>query len=553
MNRYRPGSETRNEPPRVEGDAALLGVIAKLSPEKIPEGYASAATNKIFASGAAETRAGILTPVCHRTGVSPLFGSGIYSDPSGVEYIVQVTANAVYLTRDGRNVQSVGVPTAVTAAVEVVQAFSVLLIFRGDSLAPWSWSGDMGDAFEEISQEDPGDGTTAIPNAVTAELMSNRLLVPNDRNNIAVSELLDYLRYDPTVNEFNVNSGSDDTIVRIFPFANNSLLVFKDQSISMISGIYGDLSSARLDQINREIGLVARKGVAMVGADVLFLATSGVYRVQQIIQDRIQTGSVPVSDPIEPLIRRISAGYHSTAVAAVLGRYFYLAVPIDGATRPNAILVYDTTSDAWQGIHTFPSGVAFDNLLISDWNGRKRLYAVDHTAARVHLMYEGRGDQVANTWYQISDSIDSRGYMLGDQGTKNFRRVTVMVTTWNPSMSLSLVLDGHNELKPLTPTPITKSRTRYYTQGTAAWDQSNANNDHANPKREDYSIDFSIAIAPGASGIDPDAKQSTIERRQTGARARWAAIRVSSTQGCCDVNGLEIEALSGSRTLHTQA
>ena len=230
-----------------------------------------------------------------------------------------------------------------------------------------------------------------------------------------------------------------------------------------------------------------------------------------------------------------------------------LPVPLDTATRPNAILVYDTVADAWQGIHSWPEGTAFDNLLITDWAGQKRLYGVDHSAARVHVLYEGLSDRIQDTENYITDGLSTRGYLLGENGIKNFRRVSVNVNTWNPRFRVRLTLDGQGEFVELSADPITKSRLAYYTHGTADWDPSNAADDHAHPKREDYSIDPATAIDPGASGIDPERKQTSLERRPCAVRARWASVRITNTRGACDISSVEIEAATAGRATKTQA
>ena len=578
MSRWRNPLSPLDDVQASDGDTAWIGVNAKLSRDKLAPGYAPAATNKLFVSGDAQTRGGTWTPVSHRSGAALLYGSGIYSDPDGVEWIAQAHAAGITFTRDGCSPFTITIPEVLAATVEFVQAFNELVVFRGEAAVQWVWEGELSGEFAFVSQISAGDGTVPMPKAVTAELYANRFFIPSGRDRITVSDLLDFTRCDSLLNEFNVNSGSDDALVRVFPFTNNSILVFKDQSTHVISNVYGDLTEVRLDQINGSIGCIARKSVAMVGGDVFFLSSNGVFRVQQILQDRLQTGAVPVSDPISPLLTRINSRFQHLCVAAVLGRYFYLAVPLDSATRPNALLVYDTVSDAWQGIHTWPTGVHFDNLLVTDWGGNKRLYGIDHTTAKVFVLYEGLTDRIGDTENQISDSLETRGYLLGDNGIKNFRRVGVNITTWNPSLTIAVLLDGQNEVKTLTSTPITKSPLAYYTHGTADWDASNVNDDHANPKREDYSIDPATAgvslldesgapilaedgtslivgygVDPNTSGIDPDRKQTCLERRPCSVRARWASIRITNTQGVCDISSVDVEAATAGRAVATHA
>lgn len=545
---------------RVDGDSVFLGVNAKLRRELLEPGWCASALNKVFSTGAAATRSGFRSPVCHRIGTASLpaitliRGSGIYSDPAGVEYIVHAGSDRAYFTREGSSGFSIPYTGLNTSdSIDVVQAFNQVLLFRGPGNVPWVWDGDINTTFVQAPQTSPGAGLSPIPGATTAELMANRLFVPYSRDQIAVSDLLDYTSYDAALNDFNVNSGSDDAIVRVFPFTNNSLLVFKDQSTHLISNIYGNLTQVRLDQINAEIGCAARRSVAMVGGDVFFLASDGVYRVQQIIQGRLQTGATPVSDPITPLIRRINENARGLCVGAVLGRYYYLAVPLDTATRPNVLLVYDTVTDAWQGIHQGPTGMAFDNLLISDWSGEKRLYGMFHGStaqAGAFLLYDGATDQWNGTEYAVTDQIETRGYTFQDHQPKVLRRLSVNVETWSPSLTVDLVTEGHNEVVSTGPA-LTKSRTRYYTHGVPDWNPSNTALDHATPRREDYSVDLSTPIVLDPPGVEFDARQVTLEKRAVSATARAVSLRIGNTQGACAVTATTVEAINPMRTLKT--
>lgn len=556
---------------RVDGDASFVGVNTKLARERLEPGWCAAALNKVFVNGSATTREGFRMPAEHRVGTAALpavtfvRGSGIYSDPDGVEYLVHAGSDRAYFTREGSSGFSIPYTGLVTSdPIDVVQAFNQVLLFRGPGKVPWVWDGELTTTFVEASQVDPGAGLSPIPGATTAELMGNRLFVPYSRDQIAVSDLLDYTAFDAALNDFNVNSGSDDAIVRVFPFTNNALLVFKDQSVHIISNIYGDLSQVRLDQINREIGCAARRSVAMVGGDVFFLSSNGVYRVQQIIADRLQTAATPVSDPITPLIRRINPGARGLCVGAVVGRYYYLAVPLDTATRPNALLVYDTVTDAWQGIHqgpatvspTDPAGIYFDNLLVSDWGGEKRLYGMfsgnsdpgGNAQSGAFLLYDGSNDEVGGLAYPIADQLETRGYTFSDHQSKVLRRISVNLETWAPSVMVDLLTDGYNETTSTGPA-ITKSRTRYYTHGVPDWNPSNAALDHATPRREDYSVDLAVPILLDPPGVDFDARQTLLEKRAVSATARSVSMRISNTQGVCAVTATTVEATNPQRTL----
>jgi len=320
----------------------------------------------------------------------------------------------------------------------------------------------------------------------------------------------------------------------------------------MLSNLVGTWSdNARLDVLNPQIGCAAEKSVATVGADVFFLSRTGVYRVLQVIQGRIQTAPVPVSDPIEPLIGRINWACADRAVAAVWGQYYLVAVPLDGATSNNVILRYNTVSDNWEGYDqpAFPWSVS--RLLITDYLGRKRLMAVDFggdgtdgtdgtngTNPRVFVLDEGRDDIAGGVPHPIADLLETRGYTLGRSvEEKQFRDVSVAVATWNPRYTLEAITDGVNEAVTLAGY-VTKSRTEYYHFGMPEYDASNANGDQGDYGRKDYSV-VPNGVHLG-EGIRLDLTQEWIEPQTLRATGRWVAFRITNNQGSCNVRAVRV-------------
>jgi len=485
--------------------------------------------------------------------VTAVYGSGIFSDPYGVEWMLVASNAGVHQLRDGHTPRLIATPEVMTGPVEFVQAFNVVLLFRGEDRSdgtktpPWRWSGVRGDAFETINQSDSGDGTSPIPNAKTAELVSNRLLVPYGRDNIAVSDILNYTRYDAALDDFNVNTGSEDVLVRLFAFTGTTVLVFKSQSLLALNNVTGDLSSVALQVINSNLGCVAAKSVATLGGDVLFLSATGVFRVQQIVQARLETAPLPVSDPIEPIIRRINWLAASGAHAIVHGRYYYLAVPLDGAARNNAVLVFNASTESWEGVHTFPEGVHFDRLHLTDWNFEKRVFAVDDAARRVHLLYEGRHDIIDGIPAEIPASVLTRGFALGEPGQKRFRRMRMRISTWNPTVSATLQNDGQNDTLTVVDGQV-KSRTRYNQFAKPPFVLTNVNNDHAAPGREDYSVQASDDFQLGSSGICFERTQSTQETQASTMTGRFCQILIRNTSGLIAIHQVEVEGAAADRS-----
>lgn len=526
----------------LDGDSAFVGVNLQDDPATLPAGIAAGALNMRFGTKRAASRLGHLTPVPFNIPTyGAIFGSGIYSDPDGSEWLMCAVADGVWFSRAGRYPFkiSLGTGLAITGYVDLVQCFDQVVLFRGVDLAPLSWSGDELLAFELIDLSTGDGGTNPIPNASTGELFANRLLVPSGRDAIAVSDVLDYTRYDAIQQEFRVNSGSDDSLVRIFPYSDTSLLIFKDQSIFLIANIYGDLSAVQLQEVSRELGCVARGSVVRAGTQVLFLSSGGVYSVEESQQLKLHAGATPISQPVDPLFRRINWAAAAGSQAVAFGDYCYFAVPLDGATENNAVIVLNTRTRQWEGYDTFGGAMGISRWHLTDWVDGKALFAVDHDRGRVLLMYVNRGEDVIGaTAYPISSWVRSRGYTLGDPKRKRFARAEAVLACAGASFGISAeTAAGERAIF----TGRTRSRTRYLVHGRTPWTNTNAGDDFATAGRGDYSVTTAAPFIP-KSGVNPNLLAEATERFEVRMMGRWCQLTVANVLGHLEVASLSVEA-----------
>jgi hypothetical protein len=327
-----------------DGDLAFRGVDMRVHPAQLPPGLVAFARNMRFRNGVAETRPGTAkigwTNHTDSTGIKPwgtVYGWGVFSDPvTGVQYSLVAADGGVHYTRSHNIAQQLTLPSGVTitAAVEFVQCFDVVVLFRGADLAPLVLR-NFNDGFELIDQTTTGTGTLDIPNASYGVLVANRLLIPHDNDLVAASDILDYTRY-TLFNDFRINQGEADRLIALKPFGPSTVVALKEQSVYAVSNVYGDLSDIRLSNVTRRYGCVARKSVVDVGTDLLWLSPLGVASLNLTSQNEVQAGgglgSQPMfSAPIQPLIDRINWNFASAAVGAFWDNKFYLAVPLDDA------------------------------------------------------------------------------------------------------------------------------------------------------------------------------------------------------------------------------
>lgn len=471
-----------------------------------------------------------------------IWGSGIYADQNKDEWLLLAMPGGVWLVADGRVPSLVPVPAPLAGPVEFTQFVDTLILWMGEGVTPLVWDGIAPAGFTAAPQSTTSAETLPIPGAVTAEVLGiNRMLIPVLQDQLLFTDILVYAQYDPALADFSARKGTDDVVVRVFPFVQGQIIVFKSRSISLLTNVTADLSAMQLEDVNRELGLVARKAVCWVGADVWFLSNNGVYSVQQIVQDRFFTDPVPASDPIAPVFReRVNWPAAAGAVAAVLEEYYWLAVPIDGSTVNNALLCYNTTSQNWEGWHTFPAGVEITDLQTVKWNGRRRLFAIDRTRGYIYLMEEGPVDRVGDNRYAITDRLTTRGYTCGTYDFKDFVRAEVNVGTWNPTYSISVDFDGVNETVQAVANR-TRSNTASFLFGNPGWVPDNSNDDHGAPKRQDYSVSLATPFEL-RSGIAFGLTQIIPERFAIRRRAKWMTVDIQSTGGICEGLQVNVEA-----------
>lgn len=574
MNRFR-AYFPRDEAPQTDGDPGWAGVNMRLDPARLPQGIASYALNKRFSKGRAETRRGTrLMAWAHRFvgGYNPedrvypygtIAGAGVFNDPLSAEsWLILATSNGVYRSRPGTMGLPVDLPAGQTipARVQLIQTYSGMVMLRGAGADPLYMT-DLDQGFQTIP-EASGISSVKMPRSSNGIYFQNRLFLVDARttqpyvDSVWVSDFgttTDVLEGSSAYNSFKINQGSADRLVGLYRFNDTTVLALKEDSVYVISQVFGDntelAQQARLDAVTTEYGCRAPRSVVQVGADVWFLAHyRGVVSVRQTEQNKLQGVDQPVSMDIDPLIKRIHWSMAGDAVAAFHDNKYYLAVPLDGASHNNAVLVYDTLTRQWAGLDQG------DSIKVRDWvkfsyGGSIRLGFVS-TDGFVYLYEDGFLDQVGGadgvkTYAGIQDRLLTRGYHGAVPGQKRIATVKASVRTWWPSLTVRGHLDGVAE-RVTVASNQTASRTQFVRpHGTPDYDTSNADDNQRQPWRGDYSIDPATPMVTG-SGVEPDLHQEAEYVWRLRSRGRYLQVEISNAQGRCEVAEVVVEATRGS-------
>jgi hypothetical protein len=257
-----------------------------------------------------------------------------------------------------------------------------------------------------------------------SEVITNRGVY----DEILISDILDADTYDQLNNQLKVTAGIADYLQFVHPFTDDNAVVFNRNSIHLLDGLSGSLTDISLKEITREAGLVAQKSVVTIGNKIFFLSDNGVYATQFGDLYNLRGAGLPLSDPIDPIIKRINPDYAQNAVAIYHDNRYFIAVPLDSATTNNAILVFNLLNQQWESIDIVAgSGWDVSNLISAGAGGVNKLYAVNRLGG-IHILDSREDDvdvvalgiAVPPTSVRPTSYAQTRQYSMGDTDRKKF-------------------------------------------------------------------------------------------------------------------------------------
>lgn len=560
MSRYRSTNAryaSINEAPNLLGDSSWVGIDEKTpDPTLLQPGYLRKAQNIRIENSSAITRPGMIyASSLNATSFGRIWGRGEFSDPNSIRWELIAVSSGVWLVADEFIPQFVSFPVSLTLSydVELVQAFNKVYLFQGTNANPMVWDGNVNHTF--VALPTPTAGKDPIPQADTAEFYANRLLIPFNKDRVAASDIGDYFNFNWNFNNFQINSGEADNLVRIFPWTKTDVIMFKTQGIHLAQNVTGDLTSLSLTPISKKLGLCGRRAVVQVGTEIYFMDISGVHKISQVFEGSPQAMVLPISEPIIKTLRMINWNAADGIRANYRRDRLYFAVPLGAnQTRNNALLVYNLVTNAWESVDRFKNtAFGIDELLDINYNGERRLFALDKMVGKFYLLEEGQLDLFAidgTGQTEIEVLVRTRGY--NGPGLRNsFRRVKLNLATWDPNISVTAIMDGVNRSKVLT-TNLTKDRTKYYTFDTPPWDQTNVNLDWEKEGRQDYSIVLPPSGMLLGNGVILDQKQEVWEPFYINMMGAYCELEISNTEGMFELRSVVFEDFEAERTDRTQ-
>ncbi|RMH25690.1 MAG: hypothetical protein D6692_10490 [Planctomycetota bacterium] len=244
-----------------------------------------------------------------------------------------------------------------TERVEMFAANERVYILRGLKRAPLVYD-PLGLApfpSAGLHELPPPSVGQALPPARTGAFQSNRIIQRYGLNELIFSDLFAW-SYASDAQIFTAESRGGGEIVRVWPYARNSLLVFKTDAVVQFVGVH-DLSTMRAERVYAASGCVAPDSVAQSGDRVFYLSARGV-EVLTVDSDGLVRASGPeFSAPMARQIDAIDWDRAATARGLVVDGYYLLWVP-STATLSDV----DTVGEMFPGVMPVPQDldVAYD-------------------------------------------------------------------------------------------------------------------------------------------------------------------------------------------------
>lgn len=303
---------------------------------------------------------------------------------------------------------------------------------------PIYWDGGSGGFVRAAAGVPAGQPATykTMRSVPWASYINNRVILPDGRDQVLISDVLDADIYDPFWQSFRAGAGGDDYIVAVHPWVDSTFLVFCRKSIWI--GTIGQFPSAdgaafsidtavsKLELLTGEIGCSARNTIVTAGNFVFFLSDSGVYRLDARLDLKLRGDTRPLSDPVADLFETIDQSKVHRAFAIWHANRYLIALPTTaGVDDTNDLVVaWNALNESWEYKDQYSIGV--DQLLVGSYGDQRRTFNVRRTG-KLWLLDENSNGVDDNatagiTGTNVTARIKTRRYDFKELTSKRFLR-----------------------------------------------------------------------------------------------------------------------------------
>lgn len=292
------------------------------------------------------------------------------------------------------------------------------------------WDTNPSDAFVVVpAGPDPTGGTLIrLPAVDWGMYYTRRLLLAYRPDELILSGFGTAADFDTQYGQLRIVPGADDWLVGGLPYTLTSVLIGYRKSMHLLTLDTLTQDPTNVDELTRQVGLVARRTMQICGKQILWLSDVGVMPMDIGNELALTTAQAPLSDNIQDIIDTINWAYAGGAVARFFNNRYYIAVPTGTSTLNNTVLVYNFLMNEWESVDTYPGTFDVQNFVVLGYQGKQRLFAVT-TFGFVFLLEELEVDEFGNTAvigsYTIGGVFKPRHYTFDIMQEKRFCAVSI--------------------------------------------------------------------------------------------------------------------------------
>ena len=302
---------------------------------------------------------------------------------------------------------------------------------------PIYWDGGSGN-FVRAAAGVPSEGPTyrTMRSVPWASYINNRVFLPDGRDQVMISDVLNADLYDSFWQSFRAGAGGDDRIIAVHPWVEGKALVFCRKSIWLAtigqfastdgSAFEVDTTISKLELLTNEIGCSARNTIVTAGQFVFFLSDAGVYRLDARLDLQLRGDTTPLSEPVADLFQTIDQSKVHRAFAIWHANRYLIALPTTAATDDtnNLVVAWNSLTNAWEYRDTYSIGV--DQLVVGTYASQRRTFNV-RRSGKLWLLDENDNGMDDNPTAGIAGSnvtgvIKTRRLNFGELSSKRFLR-----------------------------------------------------------------------------------------------------------------------------------
>lgn len=356
----------------------LKGYNDRDKPENLEKGYMADLVNCFIEENKIIKRKGYAT-IGNAPVSKPILGQNRHEPSGGTKYILRARDNSGSTNAVIEGWTGSGNWTALTSGSSQTAGAKHSFVMASNATYIFN---DAGDTVLKTTNGTSVSTVAAIPAGKDARWFHNFLFVfgvSGNKSRLYFSDVNTPETFDAVNGLIDINPGDNEEI-QALAVLKDELLIFKETRIWSLTGFgTDDFVLTDLGERVTGIGTIAYRSIVETGNDVYYISYLGktphFRSIQRTKYGALVDGGI-ISDAITGTMDRILTAAIDDIAGVFDGRRVWWAIPTDGSSTNNEVVVLDTPTQAWTRL----TGINSNVFHISTISGKVQIYFGSSTA-----------------------------------------------------------------------------------------------------------------------------------------------------------------------------